>query len=512
MNYPIGIQSFKEIREGGYAYVDKTDLVYDLVKQGKYYLFTRPSRFGKSLLLSTLEAYFEGRKELFNGLAISELEKNWISYPVIHLDLSNGTYNSIESLTDHLNFMLAEQEKRFNLPQADTPPYQRFYDIIRNISQKVGRDVAVLIDEYDKPFLETLDKPELRENIGRELQTFYSVIKSSGNYLHFAMLTGVTKISLASEFSGLNNLNNITFYSDYAAICGFTDEEMVSYFAEPIKNMADEKGCSADEMLKAIHNKYYGYRFSNSELHVYNPFSILNVIKNRELRPYWLETETPKYLIELMQRNCYDISAIDGAVTDSRHLSNMDPDSYDPIPVIYQSGYLTVKSYSRKYNDITLGFPNEDVRIGLMEYAYPCYTKLKDGKMVPFLCLKNEIENGKAESFMQILQDLSVNLLYNTLKRCEDDFINFIYIIFSLASITSVKVHRSFDGRIDMLVETDNFVYVMEFKVDGSAQEAMDQIESKQYALPWSTDHRKVIKIGANFSTTERRLTDYVIR
>ena len=512
MIYPIGIQSFKKIREMGLAYVDKTALVYDLVHQGQYTFLSRPRRFGKSLLLSTIEAYFEGRKELFEGLAISKLENDWTAYPVIHIDLNTGIYDAVEGLNRRLDLTLAEQEKKHGVSPTDNDAALRFEFLIKNVYELSGRQVVVLIDEYDKPLLEAIGKPELQEAMRDELRSFYSVLKSYDQYIRFAMLTGVTKFGRLSVFSGLNNLEDISFDSEYASICGITEQELLNTFGEGIEGLAEDYECSTEDMVDMLRNKYDGYRFTNSKTLVYNPFSLLIAFKRKTLGDYWFETGTPNYLVELLQRNHYTLSNLDGAVATVSQLSAFNPDTGDdPIPVMYQSGYLTIKEYDKKRNYITLGFPNEEVRAGFMEYIYPFYAKVKRGQKIPFLCFKEEIENGNAEAFMRRLQAMTADMSYEILANCENDFQNLVYVIFSLASIKPAVERRTSDGRIDMLVETDRYVYIMEYKVDGSAQEAMEQIDSKQYALSWAADGRQVIKIGANFSTTERRLTEFII-
>ena len=513
MIYPIGIQSFKEIREGGCAYVDKTGLVYQLTHSGKYFFLSRPRRFGKSLILSTIEAYFEGRKELFDGLAIAELEKDWNAYPVIHIDLNTGNYETVDGLLRRINLTLLDQENKHSQPTVESDSGLRFESLIKNIYKSTGSRVVVLIDEYDKPLLNAIGNPELQEAMRNELRDLYSVLKSCDQYIRFAMLTGVTKFGRLSVFSGLNNLRDISFRPEYAALCGITEEEMLSNFSEQIQGMASAEACTMEEMVANLRHMYDGYRFTRANLLVYNPFSLLNAFDACELGSYWFETGTPKYLVELLQHNDYALSDLDGATATVTQLSAFNPDTgEDPIPVMYQSGYLTIKDYDEKRMRITLGFPNEEVRTGFMEYVYPFYAKAKNRQKFPFLSFKDEIEDGKAEEFMKRLQALTADMSYEILANCENDFQNLMYVIFSLASTKPVVERHTSNGRIDMLVETDRFVYIMEYKVDGSAQEAMDQIESKQYALPWAADGRQVIKIGANFSTTERRLTEYIIR
>ena len=513
MKYPIGIQSFKKLREEGMVYVDKTALIYDLVQQGQYYFLSRPRRFGKSLILSTIEAYFKGSKELFEGLAISKLEKEWVEYPVIHIDINTGLYNSVENLRDQLEFLLSDQEEKLGLPKVGTKPSQRLESMIKRLSKLTGRNVVVLIDEYDKPLLEAIGKTDLQEAMPDELRAFYSVLKSCDQYIRFVMLTGVTKFGRLSVFSGLNNLNDISFNDHFATICGITLQELLDTFPEPIEIMAKKYKCEKDAMIARLTDMYDGYRFSEADDKVFNPFSLLNAFFNNKMGEYWFATGTPKYLVELLQRNDYMLSDLEGASATIPRLSAFNPDTGDdPIPVMYQSGYLTIKDYDEEEDELTLGFPNNEVRHGFAEYILPFY--VDNGPAMSrfdYRDFKKEIKYGKAEEFMKRLQALTADMSYEILANCENDFQNLLYVIFSLASTKPTVERRTSDGRIDMLVETDNFVYLMEYKVNGSAQEAMDQIENKQYALPWATDSREIIRIGADFSTTERRLTEYII-
>ena len=511
MLYPIGIQSFKSLREGGYVYVDKTEILYRLMHSGKYFFLSRPRRFGKSLILSTIEAYFEGRKDLFEGLAIAELEKEWAVHPVIHIDINSGLYTSVENLRNQLDFLLAEQEEKHGLPQVGTKPSQRLESLIKRLSAQAGRSVVVLIDEYDKPLLEAIGKTELQEAMRDELRSFYSVLKSCDEHIRFAMLTGVTKFGRLSVFSGLNNINDISFNEQFATICGITLPEISTTFSEPIESMARKYKCDKDEMVSMLTEMYDGYRFTEAEEKVFNPFSLLNAFFNNRMGEYWFATGTPKYLVELLKANNYQLNNLEGARTSDSRLSAFDPDSGDdPLPVMYQSGYLTIKDCDD--GDIILGFPNNEVRQGFAEYILPFYVD-KPAAMSSFgyRDFMKEIKQGKAEDFMRRLQALTADISYEIQVNCENDFQNLLFIVFSLASIKPTVERRTSDGRIDMVMATANYVYVMEYKFDGTDREAMDQINSKRYSLPWTADHRPVIKIGANFSTTERRLTEYLI-
>ena len=513
MKYPIGIQSFEKLRKGGFVYVDKTELLYNLTQRGQYIFLSRPRRFGKSLILSTIEAYFEGRKDLFEGLAIADLEKDWKALPVIHVDLNTGDYETVDGLLNRLDKTLTEQEKKHGQKKASNDSGLRFEFLIKNIYESTGDKVVVLIDEYDKPLLETIRTPELQEKMRNKLRDFYSVLKTCDDYIQFAMLTGVTKFGHLSVFSGLNNIRDISFDDRFATICGITLPEILSTFAEPLEYMAAKHKCSKDEMIARLTEMYDGYRFTEAKEKVFNPFSLLNAFDVSKLKDYWFKTGTPKYLVELLQKNKYELSNLEGKKAKESRLSAFDPDTgNDPLPVMYQSGYLTIKDYDEENDELTLGFPNNEVRIGFAEYMLPFYVNNGPAmESFDYLVFQKEIKGGNSVAFMRRLQALMANISYEILANCENDFQNLLFIIFSLASIKPTVERRTSDGRIDMVVETEKFVYIMEYKVDGTAEDAISQINSKEYSLPWTADNRHIIKIGASFSTTERRLTDYLI-
>ncbi|MCF0219406.1 MAG: AAA family ATPase, partial [Muribaculaceae bacterium] len=341
MKYPIGIQSFKKIRTGGYVYVDKTAQIYNLMQQGQYFFLSRPRRFGKSLILSTMEAYFEGRKDLFEGLAIAELEKNWKALPVIHIDFNTGDYETVNGLLNRIDKTLTEQEEKHGQEKASNDSGLRFEYLIKNIYASTGNKVVLLIDEYDKPLLETIGAPDLQKKLRDELRDMYSVLKTCDEYIQFAMLTGVTKFGHLNVFSGLNNIKDISFRPEYAALCGITETEMLSCFDKPIQVMAEKKGYTVEEMVEKLRNMYDGYRFTRENILVYNPFSLLNAFDDKELYAYWFETGTPKYLVELLQNKNYKLNELEGATSYVQNLKAFNPDSgEDPLPVMYQSGYL----------------------------------------------------------------------------------------------------------------------------------------------------------------------------
>lgn len=366
MLYPIGIQSFEEIRNGGYVYVDKTALIHRMTSTGKYYFLSRPRRFGKSLLVSTMEAYFSGRKELFEGLAMASLEKDWEIYPVLHLDLTGSRYTSVSDLIEKLDQHLCAWENIYGIEEKRNDPSARFSDVIDNACNKTGQKVVILIDEYEKPIIDNIDNPELMEQFRRELQGFYSVIKGKDNAIRFAFLTGVTKLGKMSIFSGLNNLNDISMDARYADICGITEVELKSYFGESVKTLAGMNGLSEEECYKKLASMYDGYHFHYRTPGIYNPFSLLNTFNANEFRMYWFETGTPTFLVRYLKQGNYNLDNISKNDVAVETLTGANYVSPAPITLMYQAGYLTIKDYDQRFNTYNLDYPNEEVKSGFL--------------------------------------------------------------------------------------------------------------------------------------------------
>ena len=511
--YPIGIQSFEKLREEGYVYIDKTDLIYDLTRQGSVFFLSRPRRFGKSLLVSTLEAYFQGRRELFRGLAIDKLEQDWISYPVIHLDMSGKTYLNANSLTAHLNSLLEPYESKYGINKQDREPDERFLNLIRTICEQTGRKVAVLIDEYDKPVLEAIGNEELADQYRRRLKGFYGVLKSADPYLKFVLLTGVTKFSQVSVFSDLNQLEDISMLPKYDTICGITEEELETNFQEDIAALAQAEQRSYPEMLEFLRRKYDGYHFSEALHGVYNPFSILNVLKSQVCRDFWFQTGTPTYLMELLKRSSYDITNLEGVRLSPGSFADYRANTEMPIPMIYQSGYLTIKSYDRERDKYTLGYPNGEVKKGFLNFIAPAYIPPVSKTEFSIDGFLDDIEDGNVDAFMTRLQSLIASMNYELFDKNlkEKYFQTIFYLVFSLVgAVVRSEVHTS-SGSIDAVVESKTNIYLFEFKMDRTPQEALKQIEDKRYADRYSADKRPVTRIGASFSSTTHRLESWLI-
>ncbi|MEY8485487.1 ATP-binding protein [Tannerellaceae bacterium 33-180] len=516
--YPIGIQNFEKIRRDGYFYVDKTALVYQLAKSGSYYFLSRPRRFGKSLLLSTLEAYFEGKKELFAGLAIEELEKNWERYPVLHLDLNTQEYNSVDSLKEKLNIALTEWEKECGAEPAEKSLSTRFEGIIKRTSRKMGQRVVILIDEYDKPMLQAIGKPELQEAYRSLLKSFYGALKSADGYIRFAMLTGVTKFSKVSVFSDLNNLKDISMRREFVDLCGITENELHENLESELHELSDSLNMDYNQVCQEMKRRYDGYHFAADTEGLYNPFSLLNTFDAKQFGSYWFATGTPSYLVELLKRTHYDLDRMAHEETDAETLDGVDSVDSDPIPVIYQSGYLTIKGYDSRFGTYRLGFPNLEVEEGFVKYLLPYYANVSASK-TPFEIGRfvREIEGGDYDAFFRRLQSFFADTPYETItglkpeRDTELHYQNVLFIVFRLIGLyTKVEYHTN-RGRIDLVLQTDHYIYVMEFKLNGTAEEALQQINEKQYTQPFVADGRKIVKIGVNFSSETRNIERWVV-
>ena len=378
MKYPIGIQNFEDLRRNGYKFVDKTNFVYKLADEGKYYFLSRPRRFGKSLFLSTLEAYFQGKKELFEGLAIYDLETEWKKYPIFHIDLNTANFREKDSLYNVLNDYLTGWEDKYGVRESEATLALRFKGVIARAAEKEGCGVVILIDEYDKPILQTLRDPELQAEHRAQLKAFYSVLKTQDRYIKFAFLTGVTKFGKISVFSDLNNLMDISMDYRYVNICGTTEEELKSYFKEGISELASANGDSESETIDKLRMRYGGYHFEKNSKGTYNPFSVLNTLAKHRYKDYWFETGTPTFLIELLKEHGYRLPDLNKEQVSAIVMSRMDSAPTNLIPIIYQTGYLTIKGYDERFKKYQLGFPNKEVEEGFLNLLLPLYNSAGD--------------------------------------------------------------------------------------------------------------------------------------
>ena len=511
MKYPIGIQSFEKIRTEGFAYIDKTTQIYNLATYGTHYFLSRPRRFGKSLLLSTMKAYFQGKKELFDGLAIAELEKEWKSYPVLHIDLNAEKYNTPEALDSTLNRLLLEWEKLYGTGAGEDTLSNRFHGVIaRAAMQSENKKVVILVDEYDKPLLEAIGKPELQEDYRQTLKAFYSNIKSCDEYIRFAFLTGVTKFSHLSVFSGLNNLIDITMLPQYAEICGISEAELHRDFDESVNDLATANSMTKEQCYARLKKEYDGYHFYPNSEGMYNPFSLLNTLAFGVFKHYWFATGTPSFLVEVLQRVDYPkefdypLDRLTSEDVDAQTLDSVDMLFRDPIPLFFQSGYLTIKDYSPEFRSYRLGFPNEEVEEGFAQFMTAYYYNGYMGSNFSVRNFVQEVERGEVESFLNRLQAFYADGDYQLTGKLEVYFQNSLLMLFKLMGFyVQVERHTS-RGRMDVTIQTRDYIYILELKVDKTAEEALQQIEDKQYAAPFAADPRKLFKIGVCFSSTDK--------
>ena len=509
--YPIGIQNFESLRRDGYFYIDKTALVYQLVKTGRYYFLSRPRRFGKSLLISTLEAYFQGKKELFTGLAMEKLEKDWIEYPILHLDLNIEKYDTPESLNNILEKSLAKWEGLYGANPSERSLSLRFAGVIERACEQTGQRVAILIDEYDKPLLQAIGNEVLQNEFRNTLKPFYGALKTMDGCIKFAILTGVTKFGKVSVFSDLNNLDDISMREPYVSLCGITEREIHDNLEEELHELAAIQQLTYEEVYAKLKDCYDGYHFVENTEGIYNPFSLLNTFKYNKFSNYWFETGTPTYLVELLKRNHYDLGRMAHVETDADVLNSIYGDE-DPIPVIFQSGYLTIKGYDKEFGLYRLGFPNKEVEEGFMKFLIPFYTRFNKVE-APFEIQRfvKELRAGDIDAFFKRLRSFFADTPYELVSELELHYQNVLFILYKLLGFYVKAERHTSDGRIDLVLQTDKFIYIMEFKLDGTAEEALQQINEKRYALPFEQDTRRLFKIGVNFSNMTRNIEKWLV-
>ena len=510
--YPIGIQSFERLRNDNCVYIDKTELIYRLVNTHTTYFLSRPRRFGKSLLVSTLEAYFSGKKDLFKGLMMEQLEKDWTVYPVLHIDFSISKYMNAGMLRSAINNRLVEWERIYGCDTSEDTFSLRLKGIIKRAYEQSGRQVVLLVDEYDSPMLDSNNNEELQAEIRGIMRDFFSPLKAQGEYLRFLFLTGISKFSQMSIFSELNNLQNISMQDAYSAICGITENELRTQLEEDIRRMAEANGETYDEACIHLKQQYDGYHFSENSEDIYNPFSLLNAFKYQEFGSYWFETGTPTYLVKLLKKHHYDLERMAHEETDVQVLNSIDSESTNPIPVIYQSGYLTIKGYDEEFGIYRLGFPNREVEEGFIRFLLPYYANVnKVESSFEIQKFVREVRAGDYESFFRRLQSFFSDIPYELARELELHYQNVLYIVCKLVGFYVKAEYHTSEGRVDMVLQTDKFIYIMEFKLNGTAEEALQQINDKHYSRPFETDSRKLFKIGVNFSAQTRNIEKWLV-
>lgn len=517
-NLPIGIQTFEELRTKNCIYVDKTQFVEKLVRVGKPYFLSRPRRFGKSLFLSTLRSYFEGRSDLFEGLAISKTEKEWNKYPVIYLDFTGKNYKSYEDLLLQVDDMLSDYEELYGKRTESKDMAIRFRNLIKAAFEKTGRQVVVLVDEYDKPLLQNVTDSELEGELRDALKGFYGNLKSEDQFIRFIFITGVTRFDKVSIFSDLNNLNDISLSEKFTGICGITSDELMKDFIPEIKNMACVNELSEAQCLAELKKNYDGYHFSQDiKTDVYNPFSLMNAFFNNDFGNYWFSTGTPTFLTKMMRNIDFDYTSLENEIEiGSRALENYRLTATDPLPMLYQTGYITIKSYDRDFRSFTLGLPNDEVKFGLYENLIPLYAGYEEKTSnIEVLNFIRELRSGKVEEFMQRINNIFAAAPKATSqKKYELDCQAFVWLIFKLMGEFVLCEVQNGCGRSDAVVWEKNAIYIFEFKMDKTAREAMEQINSKDYPIAYQNEAlngRKIVKIAANYSSAEEQLNEWII-
>ena len=526
MKYPIGIQSFEHLIEDGYVYVDKTALVYDLVTKGKIYFLSRPRRFGKSLLVSTLKAYFEGRKDLFKGLAIEKLETEWAKYPVFHIDFNGTDFTKANTLETKLKSHIEIWELEYGKSTISMTIGERFAYVLKRAHEQYGRRAVVLIDEYDKPILDVLDttlttevdgERRALEDVNRDLlKGFYSTFKAADEDLQFVLLTGVTKFSQVSVFSGFNQPADISMDRRYEALCGITEAELYSYFDESIKSLATEYDMSEAEMKDFLKRQYDGYHFSTKKLDIYNPFSVLNCLASERVDDYWFRSGTPSYLIRLLSHTHEDLDELTGKYYDPSEFVDYKADVEKPLPMIFQSGYLTIKDCNIRHNTFLLDFPNNEVRKGFVTLVANNYLQTKDSSSWT-LDVVDALETADLDCFRKLLTSFLADIPYSmrrkeTERERERYFHYTFYLLMRMVSCYTVYTEKQqSEGRVDCIVEVPDYIYIFEFKLDGTAAEALEQINDKGYAKPYEADPRPLYKIGASFSSETGTVSDWAV-
>ena len=511
--YPIGIQTFSEIRERNYLYIDKSQYLVDFIDKGyKYVFLSRPRRFGKSLFASMIHAYYEGRKDLFEGLAMGEYEKDWVKHPVLHFDMSGAKHMDKDMLERYLADMLTDQEAVFGYKSEKQDPNIRLKDLVVTANRLTGRKVALIIDEYDAPLLDVVHEELNLVALRRAMQNFYSPIKSLDPYLEFVFLTGITKFAQLSIFSELNNLFNISMYDQYSAICGISSEELHTQMQPDVERLAEHLHLSVDETFERLKLKYDGYHFSKNSEDVYNPFSLIKALASGDIGDYWFDSGTPTYIIKLLQKynvGLRDLTGQDAGVSDF----DVSPENMTTaLPLLYQSGYLTIKHYDPMIDLYTLGYPNEEVHTGMVRSLAANYLTPAEGTNSSFVIkFVKAVIADDMEQALTLMRAYLAGVSYRLSNKTERDVQTIFYLVFSLIGSFIKVEEESAHGRADVVITLPSVVYVMELKFDGSADAALRQIDEKGYLIPYTADGKRLVKVGVNYSSEERTITEWRI-
>ena len=512
--YPVGIQTFENIREGKYLYVDKTKYIVDFRTKGMKYVFlSRPRRFGKSLFASTLHAYFAGKKELFDGLAIADYEKDWVKHPVLHFDMSGAKHFDKEQLKRYLSLQLSEYEKLYGKNDAEVDANERLEGLTKRAYEQTGQKVVIIIDEYDAPLLDVVHEKENLHLLRLIMQNFYSPLKKLDPYLEFTFITGITKFSQLSIFSELNNLDNISMYDQYSAICGISKTELTTVMRPDVEGLGKALGMTYEECLKKLTDYYDGYHFGEHSEDVFNPFSLVKALNGQKIGAYWFGSGTPSYLIKTLQKYHVNVLDIENRSTDVDDFDVSPEQMTTPLPLLYQSGYLTIKKFNPITHRYSLGYPNQEVKIGMLKSLAPNYLspiQLDNSSLVGDMI--EMLYEGKVEESMVRLKAYLAGISNRLSNKNERDFQTVFYLIFNLMGAYMRVEEDSAVGRADAVVYMPNAVFVFELKFDGSAEDAIKQIDEKGYLIPYSADGKRLVKIGINYDSNQRTISDWIIK
>lgn len=514
--YPIGIQTFSEIRTNDNLYIDKTAYIYRMANSdGKYFFLSRPRRFGKSLLVSTLLSYFGGRKELFKGLAIDNLENEWAEYPVLHFDLSGGKHQEEDQLNRYLDFILKDNERRFGVECDAVDANVRLANLIASVYKKTGKQVVVLIDEYDAPLLDVVHQDERLESLRHLMRNFYSPLKQCEPMLRFVFLTGITKFSQLSIFSELNNITNISMDEAYAGICGITKEELLTQMSDDIDRLAEKLSITREAAIQQLKDNYDGYHFTYPSPDIFNPYSLLNCFSKEKIGAYWFVSGTPTFLIEMMRK--FGTTPMDIGESEMADVSDFDAPTETMesiVPLLYQSGYVTIKDYDEETNLYELGIPNKEIRIGLFKSLLPNYlTRSSQRGKVAIAQMSVLIKNGDIDGALELFRTFLATVPYCENTKYEGHFQQLMYVVFALLTDYRILVEqRTSKGRTDITLETQDSIYIMELKFGNTADEALAQINANHYADAFAMSNKKTIKVGIGFDVKdERNITDWKV-
>lgn len=516
--YPCGVQTFSDIVERGMVYVDKTALIYKMVKKYKYVFLSRPRRFGKSLLSSTLDSYFSGQKDLFKGLAMEQLEKDWIEYPVLHFDLSTFKNCSLSLFPEKFDMQLEDYEKKYGITNARESAGNRFSQLIEQAELKTGKKVVIILDEYDAPLLDVLHDKDRLEAVRTVMQEFYAPIKANDKHIHFAFITGITKFSQLSIFSTINNLTNISMDPEFSAICGISKNELDTVLKEDIERLAEKNHVSFERMRELLRENYDGYHFCGDGEDMFNPYSLVRCFASGMIDNYWYSTGTSSYLIRQMQHFKTDVTELDNMFAFASSFDRPTEEMSDALPLLYQSGYLTIKNYDPLSKGYYLGIPNQEVRAGLMENLLPVYSGVSDGKSLGFAAhFYRDLLNGEIDAAMEKMQAYFASIPYPDggkdvladLQKSECYYETILYVLLSMMNVATFTQVKSCRGRADAVMFAPTAIFVFEVKINKPASEALAQIDDKGYMVPYQEDERKLYKIGISFSTQTRTLEDW---